>query len=178
MTDNAYLEVDLPSEETTERFARAFAQSARPRFVVFLSGDLGAGKTAWVRACLRAWGWTGLVRSPTYTLHETYDTEAVGLIHHLDLYRLSAAEELAELGLADVWSVPAVWFIEWPERGSGHLPPPDLILHWRHSAAGRQVHGTPVSAAGKKTCAVWMAVFQQEGKTPTSHRIEKPDLSE
>lgn len=131
--------VDLPTVEATEAFGEAFACAARPALVTVLDGDLGAGKTTWVRAVLRAWGWTGPVRSPTYTLHETYDCATVGRIHHLDLYRLAAPDELAELGLADLWTVPAVWFFEWPSRGRGHLPPIDLTLQWRHQTAGRRV---------------------------------------
>ena len=108
MRDSPVWSVDLPTVEATEAFGEAFARVGRPPLVIVLDGDLGAGKTTWVRAVLRAWGWTGPVRSPTYTLHETYDCATIARIHHLDLYRLAAPDELAELGLADLWTVPAV----------------------------------------------------------------------
>jgi tRNA threonylcarbamoyladenosine biosynthesis protein TsaE len=177
MAEHARCQIDLPSEETTERFARAFARVARPRLVIVLDGDLGAGKTTWVRAVLRAWGWNGPVRSPTYTLHETYDCAGVGRIHHLDLYRLAAPDELADLGLADLWAVPAVWFIEWPSRGVGHLPPIDVIMQWQHAMPGRRVRLSSSSAAGASVCDRWLDILQQQAASPSSPRIEITKLS-
>lgn len=170
--------VDLPTVEATEAFGEAFACAARPALVTVLDGDLGAGKTTWVRAVLRAWGWTGPVRSPTYTLHETYDCATVGRIHHLDLYRLAAPDELAELGLADLWTVPAVWFFEWPSRGRGHLPPIDLTLQWRHQTAGRRVRLSASSATGAAVLARWIEFLQQHAATPSYPPIEIIKLSE
>jgi tRNA threonylcarbamoyladenosine biosynthesis protein TsaE len=171
------VQLELPDEAATELFARGFAQHARPRLVVLLSGDLGAGKTTWVRAALRAWGWAGTVRSPTYTLLETYDATAVGPVHHLDLYRLRAPEELEELGLADLWPVPAVWFIEWPSQGAGYLPPADLTLRWTHQRTGRQVQLAACSAAGEGLLAQWRPVLKQQGARQTNQENEETDLS-
>lgn len=171
-------QLELPDEAATELFARGFAQYARPRLVVLLSGDLGAGKTTWVRAALRAWGWAGTVRSPTYTLLETYHTTAVGPVHHLDLYRLRAPEELEELGLADLWPVPAVWFIEWPSQGAGYLPPADLMLDWIHATSGRQVRLAASSGAGEAVLAPWAPNLKQWAAGRTYQDNEQSSLSE
>lgn len=145
--------LELPDESATEDFARGFARCARPPLVIFLAGEVGVGKTTWARAVLRAWGWTGSVRSPTYTLLESYENTAVGPVHHLDLYRIRSSEELTDLGLADLWPVPAIWFIEWPEQGKGYLPPPDLVLDWSHEKERRQVRLTATSAMGENILA-------------------------
>src|SRR5512144_1151837 len=114
--------------DDTEAFGARLAR-ARPKenalATVHLSGDLGAGKTTLARGFLRAAGVTGPVRSPTYTLIEVYETPAVSVVH-LDLYRLLDPSELEPLGLRE-WARPGyVWLIEWPERGEGRLPCPDL----------------------------------------------------
>ncbi len=110
--------------------ARALAQAAPATGLLFLEGGLGAGKTTFARAFLRALGVQGTVRSPTYTLIEPYDLTAAysgRRVLHLDLYRLSAPEELDDLGLRDEFE-QALMLIEWPQRGAGELPVPDLTL--------------------------------------------------
>lgn len=174
----AIWQLDLPDVAATETFAQSFAHCAQPPLVVLLSGDLGAGKTTWVRAVLRAWGWTGTVRSPTYTLLETYDTTSVGLVHHLDLYRLRTPEELEDLGLADLWPAPAVWFIEWPAQGAGHLPPADLALDWVHEMSGRQVRLAASSEKGECLLAQWSRALKQWGAMRTCQANEESGLSE
>ena len=96
-----------------------------PCRVVELRGELGAGKTTFARGALRALGVTGPIKSPSYTLIETYDPPGVSVIH-LDLYRLNDPNELEHLGLADYHRPGFLWLIEWPERGAGRLPKPDL----------------------------------------------------
>src|ERR1700686_3925779 len=93
--------------------------------VLYLQGELGAGKTTCVRSLLRALGVTGLVRSPTYTLVETYDLAALTCVH-VDLYRLQSLTEVDELGLRDLMSPGSLLMVEWPERGGDALPPADL----------------------------------------------------
>lgn len=83
--------------------------------LIFLQGNLGAGKTAFARACLREMGYEGPVKSPTYTLVETYPLKQK-TIHHFDFYRLKSAEELEQLGLEDYFTNDAICFIEWPEQ--------------------------------------------------------------
>ena len=96
-----------------------------PCRVVTLSGDLGAGKSTFARGVLRALGARGSLKSPSYTLLESYELPGVHVIH-LDLYRLRDPEELENLGLADYHRPGHLWLVEWPERGAGRLPPADL----------------------------------------------------
>lgn len=105
---------------------------------VALYGDLGAGKSTFARALLRAFGVTGAIKSPTYTLIESYDL-GDRLAHHLDLYRIADPAELEYLGLADLWQSPALILVEWPERGAGALPPFDLEIRLSHQDPGRIV---------------------------------------
>jgi tRNA threonylcarbamoyladenosine biosynthesis protein TsaE len=124
------------------RFARARPSAAEGLLVVYLSGDLGAGKTTWVRGFLSASGVSGAVRSPTYSLVELYELADAAAVH-LDLYRLQHAEELEGLGIRD-WAAPGyLWLIEWPERGGEALPRPDLTVTLR---AARDVHDITVDA--------------------------------
>lgn len=99
----------------------------RQALCIYLSGELGAGKTTLCRGFLRALGHCGAVRSPTYTLAECYALGALS-ISHLDLYRLSGPGELEDLGVRDYFSGSDACLIEWPERAAGALPPPDLSL--------------------------------------------------
>lgn len=114
----------------------------RPPAVVALEGPLGAGKTTLVRGWLRALGHTGPVRSPTYTLLETYLLAGVR-VHHLDLYRIGDPEELEFIGVRDLVGDDALWLIEWPQRGGSRLPPLDHRIRIEYDAAGRRVHGLP-----------------------------------
>ena len=107
--------------------AQQLAATAPASALVLLEGDLGAGKTTFARAFLRALGVTGAVRSPTYTLVESYDLPKRRVLH-LDLYRLGGGEELDALGLRDEWDAALV-LIEWPSQGGDALPPPDLSIH-------------------------------------------------
>lgn len=106
--------------------------------VVNIEGELGAGKTTLVSGVLRAFGVAGPVRSPTYTLIEPYETGVVAgwLIYHLDLYRLRDPREVEALGVRDLLAQAAVLLIEWPSRGAGMLPPPDLAIDLRYAEAG------------------------------------------
>ncbi len=137
--------------EDTERFGGCLAAS-RPRggelAVIYLEGDLGAGKTTFARGFLRACGVGGPVRSPTYTLMEVYETSTVSIIH-LDLYRLRDASELEPLGLRE-WACPGhVWLIEWPERGEGLLPLPDLSVALEGGIDAHQINVNATSALGQ-----------------------------
>ncbi|MCK5769606.1 tRNA (adenosine(37)-N6)-threonylcarbamoyltransferase complex ATPase subunit type 1 TsaE [Algiphilus sp.] len=105
--------------------------------VIWLQGDLGAGKSTLARAFLRALGVTGAVRSPTYTLVEPYRTDA-GAVLHMDCYRLGGPDELAMLGLRDTPPSDALWLVEWPERAADALPPADLMVALGTSGSGRE----------------------------------------
>lgn len=102
------------------------AADSPPR-VITLSGELGAGKSTFARGVLRALGAQGAIKSPSYTLIESYELPAVNVIH-LDLYRLRDPDELENLGLADYHRPGFLWLIEWPERAEGRLPHADLGL--------------------------------------------------
>jgi len=130
----------LADAAATEALGARLAMALREHcgWVVFLHGDLGAGKTTLVRAWLRALGVSGTIRSPTYTLIEPYDIDGHSLLH-LDLYRLNDADELAQLGLADMPPQAGGWLVEWPERGGNQLPAPDIVVRLQADGSGRRV---------------------------------------
>lgn len=108
--------------------------------MVFLHGQLGAGKTTLVRGMLRALGVRGAVRSPTYTLIEPYEVHTEGAlkrVFHLDLYRLADPDELDYLGWQEMLGEGGLLLIEWPERGAAVLPPPDLSINIAIQPPGR-----------------------------------------
>lgn len=128
----------LESARATEQFgAQLWAQLPKGS-VIFLHGDLGAGKTTLVRGFLRAAGFAGAVKSPTYNLVEEYDLGGLK-VFHFDLYRLVDPEELEWIGIRDYFNQESVCFIEWPEQGLGLLPLPDLALHLSVLEHGRNL---------------------------------------
>jgi tRNA threonylcarbamoyladenosine biosynthesis protein TsaE len=131
------LELDLPDTDATERLGRMLAQLHPAPAVIFLSGDLGAGKTTFSRGFIQAYGHRGAVKSPTYTLIEPYELPA-GKVYHLDLYRLINPAELDFLGLEDLLAEAGVYLIEWPERAGSLLPPPDLTINLQHANGARR----------------------------------------
>jgi len=105
---------------------------------IFLRGDLGAGKTTFVRGMLQALGETRTIKSPTYSVLETYERDPWHVVH-LDLYRLSDPRDLGPLGLADHDYARALWLIEWPERGERALPQPDLEIFLDGAPSGHSL---------------------------------------
>lgn len=120
--------------------------------VIWLRGDLGAGKTTLVRGLLRGLGHEGRVQSPTYTLVEPYRAGGRPVLH-CDLYRLADPGELDYLGLTDLLDDTAVLLVEWPERGGGALPRPDLELHLEHRPEGRGCRLEAATATGETLLA-------------------------
>lgn len=116
--------------------------------VVYLTGDLGAGKTTLTRGFLRALGIAGAVRSPTYTLVEIYEMSMLTVLH-LDLYRLADPVELDNLGLREWAGAGHVWLVEWPERGANGLPPADLVVKLTAGADGHDIEVESRSAVGQ-----------------------------
>jgi tRNA threonylcarbamoyladenosine biosynthesis protein TsaE len=109
-----------------------------PCRIVTLSGELGSGKSTFARGALRALGVAGAIKSPTYTLLETYELPAVNVVH-LDLYRLKDPGELENLGLGDYDRPGQLWLIEWPENGVGRLPPPDVEFKFSIELGGHRI---------------------------------------
>jgi tRNA threonylcarbamoyladenosine biosynthesis protein TsaE len=136
----SFTDFDLADTGRTEALGRALARAlpgVASGAVLYLQGELGAGKTTCVRSLLRALGVIGLVRSPTYTLVETYVLPNLTCVH-VDLYRLQSLTEVDELGLRDVVGPGCLLLVEWPERGDGHLTPADLDLALQYSGEGRR----------------------------------------
>jgi tRNA threonylcarbamoyladenosine biosynthesis protein TsaE len=129
--------------------------------IVYLEGELGAGKTTFARGVLRSLGVAGEIRSPSYTLLEPYSASGLTLVH-LDLYRLRSPEELDPLGLRDFAQPGHLWLIEWPERGSGRLPPPDLEVRLAVAAEGHSIELVSVSSFGES----WLRALENAAATP------------
>ncbi len=131
-------EFDLADSAATEQLganlARVLGQGGA---VLYLQGELGTGKTTLTRALLRALGHSGVVRSPSYTLIEPYELGSRSAFH-LDLYRLSAPQELEFLGLRDLDPTHDLILIEWPERGTGAIPAADITVRLAYCGEGRQ----------------------------------------
>lgn len=136
----------LRDAEATDALGAALARTRPPRAVVHLHGDLGAGKSTLARALLRALGVRGAIRSPTYTLVERYPL-GDGEAWHLDLYRIADPGELEFLGLDG--DEARLWLVEWPERGAGLLPAPDLRIDLAIDGGGRSAVLRPGSPAGR-----------------------------
>ena len=150
--------------DDTEAFGGRLA-AALPKqsalLTVHLTGDLGAGKTTLARGFLRALGVTGAVRSPTYTLVEVYETPALSVVH-LDLYRLIDPAELEPLGLRE-WAAPGhVWLVEWPDRGAGRLPFPDLSVTLTGGINGHEINVIAESALG----SAWLSAVENKPADP------------
>jgi tRNA threonylcarbamoyladenosine biosynthesis protein TsaE len=131
------LDFFLADAQATERLAQVLARSMPGHAVVYLHGQLGAGKSTLARALLRELGVTGPIKSPTYTLVERYPL-AQGEAVHLDLYRIAADSELDFLGLDELAAQARLWLVEWPEKGGSALPKADLSIHLGVEDQGRR----------------------------------------
>lgn len=135
------------------KIADSLAQSKIKGQIIFLEGNLGAGKTTFVRGFLRQLGYNGAVKSPTFTLVETYFVNNQGHngsnVYHFDLYRLSDPEELDYVGLSDYLDPEAILLIEWPDKGKGFLPLADLIIDIAYLGKEREIILSSQTEKGK-----------------------------
>jgi len=159
----------LPDVRATEALGAALARHCpwdeHLARLVFLSGELGAGKTTLVAALLQALGVREIVRSPTYALIETY-TAPAGEAVHIDLYRLQGAADLAQLGLRDYLNPRTLLLVEWPERAAAALPRADLTVRFESlsadPAAGRSARLEALSAAGERWLMLTLAALADQ----------------
>ena len=131
-----------------EKIAQAICQINAP-LLIFLSGDLGAGKTTLSRGILAGLGHKGSVKSPTYTLVEPYDLD-IGKVFHFDLYRLVDPEELYDIGFDDYLSEAQLCMVEWPEKGGSLVPKADISLQINSNGTGREVILTAQTSLGSQ----------------------------
>lgn len=147
----------LADEAATQKLgavlAQALGKTELPKgAVVHLQGDLGAGKTTLVRALLTTLGHRGAVKSPTYSLVESYQLASL-VVHHFDFYRFESEEEFFESGLQELFDEGAVCLIEWPDKAGQFLPPADLVvqlIHCEGGQDGRQCVLTACSEQGER----------------------------
>ena len=147
------------AETEMNHLAAHIAGVLTPPLVIYLHGDLGAGKTTFTRAVLRQLGYEGRVKSPTYGLMEEYPVANMHLVH-LDLYRIEAAGELEFLGLDDLHYPQSVFLIEWPENGDSYLPQADLTINFSYSDDQRELEFVFQNAATLPIYKSLSAFFQ------------------
>jgi tRNA threonylcarbamoyladenosine biosynthesis protein TsaE len=151
MTVAETLDFRAIDEAALNKVAARLAAGLRDGGVLYLRGELGAGKTTFARALLDALGVGLRIKSPTYSLIESYATGDLA-VHHLDLYRIADPGELEWLGLADLTAGPHLLLVEWPERAARALPVPDLVVSLAHAGEKRDA----VLAAGSARGADWL----------------------
>ncbi len=146
------IEFYLADEQATLECGRQLARALdNAGAMIYLHGDLGAGKTTLTRGVLRGFGFSGAVKSPTYTLVEPYELEGLN-VFHFDLYRLADAQEVDYLGVEDYFSAENLCLIEWAERGGGELPPADLVINLQIEGIGRRLVCLAQSPKGMAIC--------------------------
>lgn len=139
----------LQTENDTDAFCQKLLPLLESPCVIYLHGDLGAGKTTLSQYLIRAAGHKGPVKSPTYTLFEEYQTPH-GHFYHFDLYRLKDAEELIFIGIEDIAKEKAIFLIEWPEQGAEYLPNADLAVYIKLAQTDRELSIESTSEKGSK----------------------------
>ena len=141
-------EVVFPLETDLENFAIKFAYEIPRPMIIWLEGDLGAGKTTFARGLIHSLGYKGRVKSPTYGLLEHYQLETMKVLH-MDLYRINDPGELEFLGVEDLLDENTILLIEWPEKGGKWLPKPDFIFQFAYANQGRILHWKACTPAAK-----------------------------
>ncbi|MSQ99505.1 MAG: tRNA (adenosine(37)-N6)-threonylcarbamoyltransferase complex ATPase subunit type 1 TsaE [Xanthomonadales bacterium] len=139
--------LSTPDEDKLRELASVFREHLHAPLVVYLRGDLGAGKTTFARALIQSLGYTGRVKSPTYGLLETYSAGGMNILH-LDLYRIDHPRDLEQLAIRDLFDEKSLLLVEWPEKGGNFLPPADLELQFGETQGQRCISFCPFSPAG------------------------------
>jgi len=139
--------VYLADEAATEAFGAALGVALEAGLVIWLTGELGAGKTTLTRGLLRALGHEGNVKSPTYTLVEPYAISRFSL-YHFDFYRFNSSEEFLDAGLEEYFGTTGVCLVEWAEKAAPYVPQPDLEVYLEVSGTGRMLRCQPHSEKG------------------------------
>ena len=142
----------LPDEAATLAFGAALAQVLRPGLMIYLMGDLGAGKTTLTRGVLRGLGYIGKVKSPTYTLVEVYTVSSLYL-YHFDFYRFADPHEYLDAGFREHFNADTVCLVEWPEKAGEFLPTPDLRIRLMADQDGRSLQADAETEAGTRCLA-------------------------
>ena len=137
----------LPDEGRLVELAQIMRQNLQAPLVMYLQGELGAGKTTFARALIHALGYSGRVKSPSYGLLESYAAGGFSILH-LDLYRIESPAELEYLAIRDLFNKNSLLLVEWSEKGAGLLAPADVELHFGETAGQRFVQLIPRSMAG------------------------------
>jgi tRNA threonylcarbamoyladenosine biosynthesis protein TsaE len=148
MDDTSVHSGNLPDESATLTLGARMAAALQAGVVIFLHGDLGAGKTTFTRGLLAGLAYHGKVKSPTYTLVESYPLEAF-TVHHFDLYRFADPEEWDDAGFRDYFGADTVCLVEWPDKAGALLPQADLTLELDVSGTGRTYRLTARTETGQ-----------------------------
>lgn len=146
------MDVLIESEQAMEALGAQLAACCTAGIVIYLSGDLGTGKTTLVRGFIHALGFEGNVKSPTYTLVEHYEA-GEHQAYHFDLYRLTDPAELEFMGMRDYFQPQHLCLVEWPERGGEWLPIPDIRVHIDYKGQGRQLRLSAETPRGRELLA-------------------------
>jgi tRNA threonylcarbamoyladenosine biosynthesis protein TsaE len=152
----APLHVHLSDEAATRRLGERLARLVLPGMTVHLCGDLGSGKTTFARGVLRGLGFTGKVKSPTYTLVEPYIDSRLTL-YHFDLFRFRDPGEWREAGFGECFGERSICLIEWPEKAAGLLPPADVRLRLTAPRAGGRDATLDAETAAGRSCLTALA---------------------
>lgn len=155
MDQNLLITRFLPDEEATLALGQSWAESISAPLVIYLQGDLGAGKTTFTRGLLRGLGYLGAVKSPTYAIVESYQFDCF-CVHHFDLYRFQSPEEWLDSGLDELFDSHTISLIEWPQQGGEFVPVADITVKLNNADGGRICILLAHTRKGQKSLDVWL----------------------